>query len=91
MCALIETKLKGMAEVMFGEVIGWVSGMEGGRARERVELLLSEYLLRCVVEWKAVSSRHTWVRVKIKRESWVFISANGAGSEKSEEEIIVLE
>ena len=28
-----------------------------------------------------------WVRVKIERESWVFISAYGPGSEKSEEEI----
>ena len=29
-----------------------------------------------------------WVRVKIeRRESWVFISAYGPGSEKSEEEI----
>ena len=28
-----------------------------------------------------------WVRVKIERESWVFISSYGAGSEKSEEEI----
>ena len=30
-CALSETKLKG--EIMFGEVLGRVSGMEGGRPR----------------------------------------------------------
>ena len=44
-CDLSETKLKGRGEVMFGEVAG-------GRAREGEALLLSEWLLRCVVEWK---------------------------------------
>ena len=29
MCALSETKLKGRSEVMFGEVVGRVSRMEG--------------------------------------------------------------
>ena len=64
-CALSETKLKGKGEVMFGEVVG--------RVREWVALLLSGRLMRCVVEWKEVSSRLMWVRVKIERESWVFI------------------
>ena len=41
--------------------------------------------MRCVVEWKEVSSRLKWVRVKIKTDSWAFISAYGLGSEKSEE------
>ena len=61
-----------------------MSGVAVGRAREGVALLLSGRLM-CVVEWKEVSSRLMWVRVKI--ESWVFISAYGPGSEKSEEEI----
>ena len=69
-CALRETKLKGRSEVMFGGVLGRVSGVAGGGARELVALLLSEWLLsivlRCVVEWKEVSSRLTWVRVKIE-------------------------
>ena len=43
--------------------------------------------MRCVLEWKEVSSRLMWVRVKIDREIWVFISAYGHDSEKSEEEI----
>ena len=76
-CTLSETKLKGK-----GEVVGKVSGM-AGRAREGVVLLLSARLMRCVGEWKEVSSRLMWVRVKI--ESWVFISAYGPGGEKSEE------
>ena len=31
-----------------------MSGVAGGRAKEGVALLLSEWLLRCVVEWKEV-------------------------------------
>ena len=66
-CALSETKLKGKGEVMFGEVVCRVSGVAVGRAREGVALLLSGRLMRCVVEWKEVSSRLMWVRVKIER------------------------
>ena len=62
MCALSETKLKRKSEVMFGEVVGWVSGVAGGRAKEGVALLLSGWLMTCVVEWKEVSSRLMWVR-----------------------------
>ena len=64
-----------------------MSGVAVGREREGVALLLSGRLMRCVVEWKEVSSRLMWVRVKLERESWVFISAYGPGSEKSEVEI----
>ena len=66
-CTRSETKLKGEGEVMFGEVVGRVSGVTGGRAREGVALLLSGRLMTCVVEWK-VSSRIMWIRVKIERE-----------------------
>ena len=72
-CALSETKLNGKGEVMFGEVVGRVSGVAGGRAREGVALLLSGWLMRCVVEWKEVSSRLMWVRMKIERELYVYI------------------
>ena len=34
-----------------------------------------------------MSSRLLWVRVKIERVSWVFISAYGLVSERSEEKI----
>lgn len=86
--ALSETKIKGRGEVMFGNVRGRVSGVEVGRAREGVALLVSEWLERKVVEWKEVSSRLMWMRVKLGRESWVFISAYGPGCERSEEERI---
>ena len=84
-CALSKTKLKLRGEVMSGEVVGRVSGEAGGRAKEGVALLLSGWLLRCVVEWKEVPSRLMWVRIKIEQESRVFISSYGPGSEKSEE------
>ena len=48
-------------------------------------LLLNGWCLRCVVEWKELSSRLMWVRVEIERDSWVFKSAHGPGSEKNEE------
>ena len=50
-------------------------------------LLLSEWLLKSVVEWKEVSSRLMWVRVKIERESLVFMSVYGPSGERSAEEI----
>ena len=68
MSALSETKLKGKSEVMFGEGVSRVSGVAVGRSRVGVALLLSGRLMRWVVEWKEVSSRLMWVRVKVKRE-----------------------
>ena len=64
MCALSTAKFEGK-----GEVAGRVSGVEGGRAREGVTLLLSGSLLRCVVEWMEVSSRLMLIIVNIERES----------------------
>ena len=80
--ALSETKLKWRGDdrqVMFGEVWAEYRGWrEGGRGKGS---------LRCVVKWKGVSSNLIWVRVKIERERWVFISTYGPGGERSEEEI----
>ena len=65
--ALCETKIKGKGEVAFGEVTGRVSGVKGGRVREGVALLLSEWMVKKVVQWKEVSSRLMWVRVRMGR------------------------
>ena len=65
--ALCETKMKGKGEVVLGEVTGRVSGVGRGRARG-VALLLSEWMGNKVVEWKEVSSRLMWVRVRMGRE-----------------------
>ena len=55
-------------------------------AREGVALLLSKRMMSKVVAWKEVSSRLMWVRVRMGRECWAFVSAYGPGSEKTEEE-----
>ena len=80
--ALCETKMKGKGEVAFGKVIGRVSRVEGERVREGVALLLSEWMVNKVVEWKNVSSRLMWVRVRMGRECWAFVSAYGTSCEK---------
>ena len=85
-CALSETKLKGRGVVKFGDVLGRVSGVRSGRAREGVALLLSDRVNERVIEWKEVSSRLMWVKVKWGCEMWVFVSAYGPGTERSVEE-----
>ena len=84
--ALCKMKMKGKGEVAFDEVTSRVSGVERGRAREGVALLLSEWMVNKVMEWKEMSSRLMWVRVRIGRECWAFVSAYGPGCERSEEE-----
>ena len=63
-----------------------MSGVEKGRARDGVALLLSEWMVNKVVEWKEVSSRLMWVRLRMGRECWAFVSAYRPGCERSEEE-----
>ena len=84
--ALSETKMKGKGEVVFGGVGGRRSGVEDGRAREGVAILLSEEIRKCVTEWREVSSRLMWVRLKFGREGWVIVSAYGPGCEKDDNE-----
>ena len=51
----------------------WLAGLSGVRGGR--EGAVTEYgnvrLMRCVVEWKEVSSRLMWVRVKIERENFL--------------------
>ena len=82
--ALCGTKMKGKGEAAFGEVTGRVSGVERGRAREGVALLLSECMGNKVVELKEVSSRLIWVSVRMGRECWA--CAYEPRCERSEEE-----
>ena len=84
--ALSETKVRGTGECKFGDVVGRVSGVANGRAREGVAVLVSKRVKERVVEWKEVSSRLMWVKVKWGQEVWVFVSAYGPGSERSADE-----
>ena len=47
-------------------MVGRVSGMQEGRGREGVALLLNGWLLRCSGMEVGVLSRLMWVRVKIE-------------------------
>ena len=84
--SLCETKMKGKGEVAFGDVTGRVYGVESGRARKGVALLLRDWMVNKVVEWKKVSLRLMWARVRMGRECWAFVSAYRPGCERSEEE-----
>ena len=84
--ALSEIKMKGKGNCEFGNVVGRYSGVKSGRGREGVAILVSEKMNKRVVEWKEVSSRLMWMKVKLGREMWVFVSAYGPGSEKRVEE-----
>ena len=84
--ALSETKMRGKGEVVFGGVEGRKSGVEDGRAREGVAILLSEEVKGCVTEWGEVSARLMWVRLKFGQERWAVVSAYGPGSERDDNE-----
>ena len=49
-------------------------------------LLLSKRVLERIVEYKEVSERLMWVKIMVGGLFWVFISAYGPGSERSEGE-----
>jgi hypothetical protein len=84
--ALSETKLKGMGENDFESIKVVRSGVNEGRAREGVALLLSEEMWEKVIEWKGVSSRIIWVRIKWGDINLTIVSVYAPGSEKSVEE-----
>ena len=84
--ALSETKMKGREEVMFGNASGRISGKLNGRAKEGVAIIVKEELKEYVREWKEISSRLMWVRMRFGADSWAFVSAYGPGSEQPENE-----
>ena len=85
MFALSETKFKGTGECEFGVINGRQSSVEEGWAREDVMIVFSDRLASNVTEWKEVSSRLMWVKVKLGVERWAFVCAYGPGTKRSEE------
>ena len=83
---LSETKLRGRGERMFGNVVGRVSGVSSGRAKEGVCIIVGEKWKRCVSEWKEVSSRLMYVRMSVGVSKYVIVGAYGPGSERKKEE-----
>ena len=86
--ALSETKLRSTKDnvVMFGDVEARISGINTGHASQGVAILVTEKLNKFITEWKGISPRIMWVKMKFAREKWVFISAYGPGSERTDEE-----
>ena len=83
---LSETKLRGTGEWTFGNVVGRVSGVSSGRAKEGVCIIVGDEWKRCVREWKEVSSRLMYVRVNVGESKYVIVGAYGPGSERKKEE-----
>ena len=83
-----ETKMRGRGEVMFGSVTGRMSGVKVGEsAKEGVALIVRRELSDCVREWKEVSPRLMWVKMRFGVEKWVFVSVYGPGKEREKEEM----
>ena len=76
--ALCKTKLRGKGECEFGKEEGYLVWREAEPGK------VSWFAEDQVVEWKAMSLRLMWVKVKFKRQSWVFVSAYGPSSERDE-------
>ena len=71
MLALCETKMLGRGDVVFGNVSGRKSGLmnENANASEVVAMIVKEELREYVREWKEVSSRLMWVRMRFEDNS----------------------
>ena len=55
MLVLSETKLKGTGQWTFGNVVGRVSGVRKGNAREGVCIIVEENWKKHVAKWREVS------------------------------------
>ena len=60
--------------------------MRNGNAREEVCIIVGKNWKKYVTEWKEVSSRLMYVRMKIGESKYVIVGAYGPGSEKKKEE-----
>ena len=86
MLALSETKLKGRGEFKWEKVRGIKGGVRGNQwAKEGVAILMSERMWNLMVEYKVVSSRIVWMKIKIGGCKLVIVSTYGPGSEHSED------
>ena len=75
MLSLSETKLKVKDECEFGCLGRRMSGVTRRRTKEGVTVR------QCAMEWKDVSLRLMWMKVKFGRELWVFVFAYSPGIE----------
>ena len=83
---LSETKLKGKWEWNLCNVVGRVSGVSSGRAKERVCIIVGEAWKGCARERKEVSSRLMYKRLKVGMDKSLSVGTYGPGSERKKEE-----
>ena len=84
---LTETKVKGKGESEWEGERVVISGVdERCRAREGVAIMIKRRLWGSVSEFKCVSSRLMWVRMKVAGKKIVFVGVYGPGMERSEME-----
>ena len=67
-------------------MVGSVSGIVDGRERFGITLLLSKRVLDGVVEYWEVHARLIRVKARFGREVWVFVSSDGPGNLKNQED-----
>ena len=67
-------------------MVGRVSGVSSGRAKEGVCIIVGEEWKRCVRKWKEISSRLMYVRMNVGETKYVIVSAYVPGSERMKEE-----
>ena len=60
-----ETKVRGNGVRMIGDTTCVYSGVQGGRAKAGVAILLSERFGRYLKEWRCVDERIVWIRLKV--------------------------
>ena len=75
MLVVSEIKLKGRGEQTFGNVVGRVSGVSSGRAKEGVCIIVGKEWNRCLREWKEVSSRLMYARMIVGESKYVIVGA----------------
>ena len=85
--ALSETKVKGKGECEWEGERVIVSGVdERCRAREGVAVMIKRRLWGSVSEYKCLSSRVLWLKMKVAGEKVVIVAVYGPGMERSENE-----
>ena len=84
MLALNETKLRGKGEFEWGGVKGVRSGVDAGRAKEGVAMMMNDVWFEAVVGYGCVSSRMLWVKFKFARVKLCVVAVYGPCNDRKE-------
>ena len=70
---ICETKWKGSGAKDIGDAYAIYSGVNEGRARASVAVILSEQMRGYVKSWKCISERIVVVKLKVSRECYMLV------------------